>query len=297
MSQIKASEVKALREKTDAPMMECKKALAEAQGNFEKAEEILRVKLGSKASKTASRITAEGAIAINVTDSVGCIIEVNCETDFVAKNDDFLNFVRDLSKLISQIKEANLNIQSLKGVKFENDKSVEDVRSHLIGKIGENISIRRFNVMKASGTFHVYLHGTKIGVLLDLVGGSGEVGKDVAMHIAAMKPKALDVADIDKNLIEKEQRVAREKAVKTGKPPEIIEKMVAGAVNKYVKEVSLLGQVFVKADDGKQTVAEYLKSAGATVKAFQLFVVGEGLEKKSENFADEVAATQAASRT
>ena len=150
--------------------------------------------------------------------------------------------------------------------------------------------------MKASGTFHVYLHGTKIGVLLDLVGGSGEVGKDVAMHIAAMKPKALDVADIDKNLIEKEQRVAREKAVKTGKPPEIIEKMVAGAVNKYVKEVSLLGQVFVKADDGKQTVAEYLKSAGATVKAFQLFVVGEGLEKKSENFADEVAATQAASR-
>ena len=296
MIQIKASEVKALRDKTDAPMMECKKALSEAGGNFEKAEEILRVKLGSKAGKTATRITAEGAIAIEISGMVGTIIEVNCETDFVAKNDDFLNFVRDLSKLLSSHSEPVLTVDSLKEMKFMDNDSVEEVRARLIGKIGENISIRRFKNMNAKGTLHKYLHGTKIGVLLDLEGGTDEIGKDIAMHIAAMKPKSLDISGIDQSLLDKEERVAREKAVKSGKPVEIIEKMVSGAVNKYVKEISLLGQVFVKADDGKQTVAEYLKSKGATVKAFELFVVGEGLEKKSENFAEEVAATQAASK-
>ena len=296
MSQIKASEVKALRDKTDAPMMECKKALIEAGGDFEKAEEILRVKLGSKAGKTAARITAEGAIAIQITGTVGTIVEVNCETDFVAKNDDFLGFVRDLSKLMSSHSEPELTVDSLKEMKLTDNDSVEEVRTRLIGKIGENISIRRFRNMKAKGTLHKYLHGTKIGVLLDLDGGTAEIGKDVAMHIAAMKPRALDVSGIDQSLLEKEKRVAREKAIKSGKPAEIIEKMVSGSVNKYVKEISLLGQVFVKADDGKQTVAEYLKSNGATVKAFELFVVGEGLEKKSENFAEEVAATQAASK-
>ena len=296
MSQIKASEVKALRDKTDAPMMECKKALIEAGGDFEKAEEILRVKLGSKAGKTAARITAEGAIAIQITGTVGTIVEVNCETDFVAKNDDFLGFVRDLSKLMSSHSEPELTVDSLKEMKLTDNDSVEEVRTRLIGKIGENISIRRFRNMRAKGTLHKYLHGMKIGVLLDLEGGTAEIGKDVAMHIAAMKPKALDVSGIDQSLLDKERRVAREKAIKSGKPAEIIEKMVSGSVNKYVKEISLLGQVFVKADDGKQTVAEYLKSNGATVKAFELFVVGEGLEKKSENFAEEVAATQAASK-
>ena len=296
MSQIKASEVKALREKTDAPMMECKKALIESGGEFEKAEEILRVKLGSKAGKTAARITAEGAIAIQITGTVGTIVEVNCETDFVAKNDDFLGFVRDLSKLMSSHSEPELTVDSLKEMKLTDNDSVEEVRTRLIGKIGENISIRRFRNMRAKGTLHKYLHGMKIGVLLDLEGGTAEIGKDVAMHIAAMKPKALDVSGIDQSLLDKERRVAREKAIKSGKPAEIIEKMVSGSVNKYVKEISLLGQVFVKADDGKQTVAEYLKSNGATVKAFELFVVGEGLEKKSENFAEEVAATQAASK-
>ncbi len=296
MIQIKASEVKALRDKTDAPMMECKKALSEAEGNFEKAEEILRVKLGSKAGKTAARITAEGAIAIDITGKVGAIIEVNCETDFVAKNDDFLGFVRDLSKFLSRHSEPVSTVDSLKEMKLTNGDSVEDVRARLIGKIGENISIRRFKIMDAKGTLHKYLHGTKIGVLLDLEGGTADVGKDVAMHIAAMKPKALDISGIDQSLLDKEQRVAREKAIKSGKPAEIIEKMVSGAVNKYVKEISLLGQIFVKAEDGKQTVAEYLKSKEATVKAFQLFVVGDGLEKKSENFAEEVAATQAASK-
>ena len=296
MSQIKASEVKALRDKTDAPMMECKKALIESGGEFEKAEEILRVKLGSKAGKTAARITAEGAIAIQITGTVGTIIEVNCETDFVAKNDDFLDFVRDLSKLLSNHSEPELTLDSLKEMKLTDNESIEEVRTRLIGKIGENISIRRFRNMKAKGTLHKYLHGTKIGVLLDLDGGTAEIGKDVAMHIAAMKPRALDVSGIDQSLLEKEKRVAREKAIKSGKPEEIVEKMVSGSVNKYVKEISLLGQVFVKADDGKQTVAEYLKSNGATVKAFELFVVGEGLEKKSENFAEEVAATQAASK-
>ena len=296
MSQIKASEVKALREKTDAPMMECKKALMEAGGEFEKAEEILRVKLGSKAGKTAARITAEGAIAIQITGSVGTIIEVNCETDFVAKNDEFLGFVGDLSKLLSSHSEPVLTVDNLKEMKLPSKDSVEEVRTRLIGKIGENISIRRFKNMNAKGTLYKYLHGTKIGVLIDLEGGTADIGKDVAMHIAAMKPKALDISGIDQNLLDKEQRVAREKAIKSGKPVEIIEKMVSGAVNKYVKEISLLGQVFVKAEDGKQTVAEYLKSKGATVKAFELFVVGEGLEKKSENFAEEVAATQAASK-
>ena len=296
MSQIKAAEVKALRDKTDAPMMECKKALIEAEGEFEKAEEILRVKLGSKAGKTAARITAEGAIAIQISGMVGTIIEVNCETDFVAKNDDFLDFVRDLSKLLSSHSEPVLTVDSLKEMKFMDNDSVEEVRARLIGKIGENISIRRFKNMNAKGTLHKYLHGTKIGVLLDLEGGTDEIGKDIAMHIAAMKPKSLDISGIDQSLLDKEERVAREKAVKSGKPAEIVEKMVSGAVNKYVKEISLLGQVFVKADDGKQTVAEYLKSKGATVKAFELFVVGEGLEKKSENFAEEVAATQAASK-
>ena len=296
MSQIKASEVKALRDKTDAPMMECKKALIESGGEFEKAEEILRVKLGSKAGKTAARITAEGAVAIQITGAVGTIIEVNCETDFVAKNDDFLSFVGDLSKLMSNNSEPELTVDSLKEMKLTDNNSVEEVRTRLIGKIGENISIRRFRNIRAKGTLHKYLHGTKIGVLLDLDGGTAEIGKDVAMHIAAMKPKALDVSGIDQSLLDKERRVAREKAIKSGKPAEIIEKMVSGSVNKYVKEISLLGQVFVKADDGKQTVAEYLKSNGATVKAFELFVVGEGLEKKSENFAEEVAATQAASK-
>ena len=296
MSQIKAAEVKALRDKTDAPMMECKKALIEAGGEFEKAEEILRVKLGSKAGKTAARITAEGAIAIQISGMVGTIIEVNCETDFVAKNDDFLDFVRALSKLLSSHSESVSTVDSLKEMKFTNNNSVEEVRARLIGKIGENISIRRFKNMNAKGTLHKYLHGTKIGVLLDLEGGTDEIGKDIAMHIAAMKPKSLDISGIDQSLLDREQRVAREKAVKSGKPNEIIEKMVSGAVNKYVKEISLLGQVFVKADDGKQTVEEYLKSKGATVKAFELFVVGEGLEKKSENFAEEVAATQAASK-
>ena len=296
MSQIKAAEVKALRDKTDAPMMECKKALIEAGGEFEKAEEILRVKLGSKAGKTAARITAEGAIAIEISGMAGTIIEVNCETDFVAKNDDFLNFVSDLSKLLSSCSEPALTVDSLKEMKLMGNDSVEEVRARLIGKIGENISIRRFKNMNAKGTLHKYLHGTKIGVLLDLEGGTDEIGKDIAMHIAAMKPKALDISGIDQSLLDKEERVAREKAVKSGKPVEIIEKMVSGAVNKYVKEISLLGQVFVKADDGKQTVEEYLKSKGATVKAFELFVVGEGLEKKSENFAEEVAATQAASK-
>jgi len=296
MSQIKAAEVKALRDKTDAPMMECKKALIEAGGEFEKAEEILRVKLGSKAGKTAARITAEGAIAIEISGMVGTIIEVNCETDFVAKSDDFLDFVRDLSKLLSNHSEPVLSVDSLKEMKFTDNDSVEEVRARLIGKIGENISIRRFKNMNAKGTLHKYLHGTKIGVLLDLEGGTDEIGKDIAMHIAAMKPKAVDISGIDQSLLDKEQRVAREKAIKSGKPVEIIEKMVSGAVNKYVKEISLLGQVFVKADDGKQTVEQYLKSKGATVKAFELFVVGEGLEKKSENFAEEVAATQAASK-
>ena len=296
MSQIKASQVKELRDKTDAPMMECKKALSEAGGDLKKAEEVLRVKLGSKAGKTASRITAEGAVSIFVEGQKACILEVNCETDFVAKNDEFIEFVRNLAEKITKLPQDRLTVNDLKQVQYTDDETVEQFRANLIGKIGENISIRRFQIKRAEGSFQSYLHGSKIGVLVDLVGGHQELGKDIAMHIAAMKPKAVNASEIDSELIESEKRIAAEKAASSGKPPEIVEKMVAGAVNKYLKEVSLTGQVFVKADDGKITVGELLSKLGAKVASFELFTVGEGLEKKSENFAEEVAATKAASK-
>tara|TARA_E500000178_G_scaffold356715_1_gene437833 strand:- start:22090 stop:22983 length:894 start_codon:yes stop_codon:yes gene_type:complete len=295
MGEISASLVKELREKTDAPMMECKKALSESNGDLIKAEELLRVKLGSKAGKTASRITAEGAISVALKGDKAVMVEVNCETDFVAKNPDFLNFCDSLSSAIVNISE-NISLDELPDTPIENGKTVEEVRLALIGKIGENISIRRFISRSAVGSFFSYLHGKKIGVLLDLIGGSEELGKDISMHIAAMKPKAVSSEDVDKDLVETERRVAREKAVESGKPQNIMERMVDGAVNKYLKEVSLYGQVFVKADDGKQTIEALLKKYDASVSKFDLFIVGEGLEKKEENFAAEVAATQAAAK-
>lgn len=294
MAEITASMVKDLREKTDAPMMECKKALTEANGDMAKAEEILRVKLGSKASKAASRVTAEGIVAICVDGAKAAMVEVNCETDFVAKNDDFLAFSQNVAKLVCAGDIAD--VQSL-GEKPLGAGTVESTRSALVGKIGENISVRRFQTFQAKGKMYSYVHGgSKIGVLVDLVGGDEALGRDLAMHIAASKPKALDSSGVDASLIETERRIATEKAAESGKPAEIVAKMVEGTVQKFLKEVTLLGQVFVKAEDGKQTIEQLLKTKGASIASFALFVVGEGIEKKSNDFAAEVAAQAAAAR-
>lgn len=294
MAEITASMVKDLREKTDAPMMECKKALTEANGDMAKAEEILRVKLGSKASKAASRVTAEGIVAICVDGAKAAMVEVNCETDFVAKNDDFLAFSQNVAKLVCAGGVAD--VQSL-GDKPLGAGTVESQRSALVGKIGENISVRRFQTFQAKGKMYSYVHGgSKIGVLVDLVGGDEALGRDLAMHIAASKPKALDSSGVDASLIETERRIAAEKAAESGKPAEIVAKMVEGTVQKFLKEVTLLGQVFVKAEDGKQTIEQLLKAKGASIASFALFVVGEGIEKKSNDFAAEVAAQAAAAR-
>ena len=286
MAVITAAMVKELRVKTDAPMMECKKALTEADGNMEQAEEILRVKLGNKATKAASRITADGVVAIYIDEpgKIGAIVELNSETDFVAKNADFIAFANDIAKLVAENKPAD--VAALSALPL-NGSTVDEVRKGLIGKIGENISIRRFQIIEGKGKLSTYIHGgAKIGVIVDVVGGNDEVAHDVAMHIAASKPKALDKDGVDQNLIETERRVAIEKARENGKPEHLIEK--------FLKEVTLLSQPFVK-DDSK-SVGELLKSNGATVSAFALFVVGEGLEKRNDDFAAEVAAQAAAAR-
>lgn len=294
MAVITAAMVKELRVKTDAPMMECKKALTEADGNMEQAEEILRVKLGNKATKAASRITADGVVAIYIDEpgKIGAIVELNSETDFVAKNADFIAFANDIAKLVAENKPAD--VAALSALPL-NGSTVDEVRKGLIGKIGENISIRRFQIIGGKGKLSTYIHGgAKIGVIVDVVGGNDEVAHDVAMHIAASKPKALDKDGVDQNLIETERRVAIEKARENGKPEHLIEKIAEGSVNKFLKEVTLLSQPFVK-DDSK-SVGELLKSNGATVSAFALFVVGEGLEKRNDDFAAEVAAQAAAAR-
>lgn len=295
MPDISASMVKELREKTDAPMMECKKALTEAGGDLEKAEEILRVRLGSKASKAASRIAAEGVVAIATRESLAAIVELNCETDFVAKNDDFLGFAADLARIAMD--QASVQTVEALAAQPLSGQTVEEVRTALVGKLGENVSLRRFQRMEAKGRFYSYIHGgAKIGVLLDLVGGDEALGRDIAMHIAASKPRSLDSSGVDAALIDAERRVAKEKAAESGKPPEIAEKMVEGAVQKFLKEVTLLGQVFVKAEDGKQTIEQLLKAKSASIASFVLYIVGEGIEKKQTDFAAEVAAQSAAAR-
>jgi translation elongation factor Ts len=294
MAEITAGLVKELREKTDAPMMECKKALTDAGGDLGKAEEILRVRLGSKASKAASRVTAEGVVAISIEGSQGAILELNCETDFVAKNDDLLAFASNVA-LLARTGHAT-DVAALAGLSLA-DGTVDSVRMALVGKIGENLSLRRFVRVEAKGQLYSYIHGgSKIGVLLDLVGGDAQLGRDLAMHIAASKPKSLDASGVDGSLIEAERRVAAEKAAESGKPAEIVSKMVEGAVAKFLKEVTLLGQVFVKAQDGKQTIEQLLKAKAASIESFALFIVGEGIEKKVTDFAAEVAAQQAAAR-
>ncbi len=294
MAEITAAMVKELREKTDAPMMECKKALADADGDMVKAEEILRVKLGNKASKAASRVAAEGIVAIDIDSAgkLGAIVEVNSETDFVAKNSDFVQFAKDLAKLVVTSKPAD--VQALSSLAL-GGSTVESTRTALVGKIGENISIRRFARVEAQGRLASYIHGgSKIGVLVDVVGGDIDLAKDVAMHIAASKPESLDSTGVPADLLDAERRIAIEKAREAGKPEAMLEKIAEGTVQKYLREVTLLGQVFVKADDGKQTVEQLLKANGAAVKDFVLYVVGKGIEKRQTDFAAEVAAMAAA---
>ena len=294
MAAITAGMVAELRAKTDAPMMECKKALTEAEGNMERAEEILRVKLGSKAGKAASRITAEGVVAAAVDGTTGALVEVNCETDFVSKNDAFLAFAKAAAALAAQ--HAPADVSALSALAYSQDgfgPTLEDVRKGLIGKIGENMSIRRFKRYAGGGKLAHYLHGTRIGVLVEY-DGDATAAKDVAMHVAAMKPAALSQAQVPQELVDKERKIATEKAAESGKPAEIVAKMVEGSVSKFLKEVSLLNQSFVKND--KQTVEQMLKAAGTTVKGFTLYVVGEGIEKKSDDFAAEVAAQVAAAK-
>lgn len=296
MAAITAKMVADLRAKTDAPMMECKKALTEAEGNMDKAEEILRVKLGSKAGKAASRVTAEGVVASFVDGSTGALVEVNCETDFVSKNELFLAFCNSVAQLVAQNNPADVAALSELPLAMEGfGPTVEEVRKGLIGKIGENMSIRRFKRYSEGGNLAVYLHGVRIGVVVEF-DGDLTAAKDTAMHIAAMKPVALSSADVPAELVAKERAVAEAKAAESGKPAEIATKMIEGAVQKYLKEVSLLDQVFVKAADGKQTVGTYLKSTNTNVKGFTMFIVGEGIEKKVDDFAAEVAAQVAAAQ-
>ncbi|WP_374482887.1 translation elongation factor Ts [Zoogloea sp.] len=294
MAEITASMVKELREKTDAPMMECKKALAEAAGDMDKAEEILRVKLGNKASKAAARVTAEGIVGVYISGDakLGAIVEVNCETDFVAKNDDFLALTKNLAELVATKNPAD--VEALSALEI-NGLSVEETRKALVGKIGENMTIRRFSRIDAKGAVASYIHGgSKIGVLIDLVGGDEALAKDIAMHIAASKPKSLDASGVPAELLDVERRIAIEKAREAGKPEAMLEKIAEGTVQKFLKDVTLLDQVFVKAEDGKQTIAQLLKAKGASVAGFTLYIVGEGIEKKVTDFAAEVAAQAAA---
>jgi elongation factor Ts len=304
MAAITASMVAELRGKTDAPMMECKRALTEAAGDMVKAEELLRVKLGTKAGKAASRVTAEGVVASSISGTTGALIEVNCETDFVTKNDSFLALAKAAAQLVAQHNPAD--VAALGALSYSQDgfgPTLEDVRKGLIGKIGENMSFRRFKRFASGAKLASYLHGTRIGVVVEF-DGEEAAAKDVAMHVAAMKPVALTSADVPAELIARERSVAqakaaedKSKAIADGKPvqsDEIVTKRVEGGVQKYLKEVSLFNQAFVKND--KQTVEQMLKAAGTTVKGFTLYVVGEGIEKKVDDFVAEVAAQVAAAK-
>jgi elongation factor Ts len=304
MAAITASMVAELRGKTDAPMMECKKALTEAEGDMAKAEELLRVKLGSKAGKAAARVTAEGVVATSIANGVGALIEVNCETDFVTKNDSFLSLANAAAALVAANNPAD--VAALSALAYEQDgfgPTLEDVRKGLIGKIGENMTFRRFKRFDGSSKLAAYLHGTRIGVVVEFEGDES-AAKDVAMHVAAMKPVSLSSDQVPAELVERERSVAAAKAAEdaavataAGKPvqsAEIVAKRIEGGVQKFLKEVSLFNQPFVKND--KQTVEQMLKSVSTTVKGFTLYVVGEGIEKKVDDFAAEVAAQVAAAK-
>jgi elongation factor Ts len=289
MAEIAASMVMELRQRTGLGMMECKKALTESAGDLTKAEDLLRIRSGAKASKAASRVAAEGVIGLFVAPDakVGAMVEVNCETDFVAKNDDFRAFAGEVAQLVAR--QAVADVAALSALALASGETVEARRVALVQKIGENIALRRFVRSAAKGRLASYVHGTKIGVLVDVTGGADTLGKDIAMHIAAIKPMAVARDGVPGDVIERERKIATAKAAESGKPANIVEKMVEGGIAKFLADVTLLAQPFVKGD-GKQTVEQLLKAQGATVNGFEMFVVGEGIEKKKDDFAAEVAA-------
>jgi elongation factor Ts len=288
MADISASMVMELRSRTGLGMMECKKALTETGGDMSKAEDLLRIKSGAKASKAAGRVAAEGVIGLFVAPDAktGAIAEVNCETDFVARNDDFKAFAQEIALVAAR--DNPPDVAALSACKLASGETVEARRVVLVQKIGENLSIRRFERRAAVGALASYVHGVKIGVLVDVSGGDSVLGKDIAMHIAAFKPMAVDRSGVNPDVVERERNIAVARAAESGKPANIVEKMVEGAVAKFLAEVTLLTQAFAK--DDKQTVGNYAKSQGAVVNGFTLYVVGEGIEKKKDDFAAEVAA-------
>jgi elongation factor Ts len=289
MADISASRVMELRQRTGLGMMECKKALTEAQGDMAKAEELLRIRSGAKASKAADRVAAEGVIGLFVADDRkrAAMVEVNCETDFVARNEEFRAFANDIARAVAQDDPAD--VAALGQAKLAGDETIEARRVALVQKIGENMSVRRFVRRTADGRIASYVHGTRIGVLVDVTGGDEALGKDLAMHIAASKPVAVSRDQVPADVVEKERSIAAARAAESGKPANIVEKMVDGAVAKYLAEVTLVAQPFVKGD-GKETVDQLLKAKGAKVNGFTLYVVGEGIEKRRDDFAAEVAA-------
>lgn len=286
MAEITAGLVKELRELTGLGMMECKKALTEANGDLKKAEELLRIRSGAKASKAAGRIAAEGVIGAYLSPDakLGALVELNCETDFVAKNEDFIAFAGAMAKLVAQTRPAD--VAALAAMNFDG-ATVELKRQALVQKIGENISIRRFARVQTAAKIALYLHGTRIGVLVDL-DGPEEVARDLAMHIAFAKPQYLSKAEVPADVVARERDIAAARAKESGKPPEIVAKMVEGGVNKFLGEISLLGQPFVK--DDKQSVEKMLATKKAKLLGYRFIVVGEGIEKAKTDFAAEVAA-------
>ena len=299
MAEITAGMVKELREATGLGMMECKKALVETNGDFKAAEELLRIKSGAKASKAASRVTAEGVIGsfLAADGKTGAVAEVNCETDFVAKNDDFMAFAKNVARNRGARIIRLTSKHCWQCLSPTVPSTVEETRKALVMKLGENLTVRRFErYATTTGKLATYLHGNKIGVMVNFTGGDETLGKDMAMHIAASKPKSVDASGVNPEDIATERRIAIEKAKESGKPEAMLEKIAEGTVQKFLKEVTLLGQVFVKAEDGKQTIEQLLKSKGASVTAFQMFIVGEGIEKKVEDYAAEVAAAAAAAK-
>ena len=289
MAEIAASMVMELRGRTGLGMMECKKALTETAGDIAKAEELLRIKSGAKASKAADRVAAEGVIGLDVSadGKVGAIIEVNCETDFVAKNEEFRAFVAEVAELVAR--DNPPDVAALGALTLASGQTVEARRVALVQKIGENLSIRRFARRVAAGKLHAYVHGVRIGVLVDVTGGDTSLGKDLAMHVAALKPVALANASISAEVIQKEREIAAAQVANDGKTGDMATKIVEGKVNKLLAGMTLLGQPFVKGD-GKQSVEQLIKARGATINGFTLYVVGEGIEKKKDDFAAEVAA-------
>jgi elongation factor Ts len=288
MPDISASRVMELRQRTGLGMMECKKALTEAAGDFGKAEELLRIRSGAKASKAASRVAAEGVVGIAVAPDAktAAMVEVNCETDFVAKNDEFRAFANEIAQIV--VREQPADLDALAGRTLASGDTIEARRVTMVQKIGENITLRRFVRLAAEGRVASYVHGSRIGVLVDYTGGNEALGKDLAMHIAATKPIAVSREQVPAGVVEKERSIAAARTPESGKPANIVEKMVEGAVAKYLAEVTLLPQPFVKND--KETVGRLVQAQGARVNGFILYVVGEGIEKRKDDFAAEVAA-------